>query len=89
MVTSCRCYIKSTQGRFIRIILSEIISWEEQWNMEGRVFYKLVCVDESDPLEYQIFEDINCGCLEEVHEYVTKNIGKHKNAKWMLLPFST
>ena len=57
--------------------------------MEGRVFYKLVCVDESDPLEYQTLEDINCGCLEEVHEYVTKNIGKHKNAKWMLLPFGT
>ena len=66
-----------------------VLSREEQLNMEGRVFYKLVCVNESDPLEYQTLEDINCGCLEEVHEYVTKNIGKHKNAKWMLLPFST
>ena len=52
--------------------------------MEGRVFYKLVCVDESDPLEYQTLEDINCGCLEEVHEYVTKNIAFSGMLLWSL-----
>ena len=57
--------------------------------MEGRMFYKLVCIDESNPLEYRVLDDINRGNLEEIHEYVKKNIDKYKNAKWMLLPFST
>ena len=49
-------------------------------------FFKLVCVDENNPFEYEVLEDVNKGTLEEVHSYVKQNIHKHKNAKWLLLP---
>lgn len=50
-------------------------------------FYKLVCVDESDPFEYKILEDVNKGSLDEVHKYVMEKSQKHIGAKWMLIPY--
>lgn len=51
-------------------------------------FFKLVCVDENNPFEYEVLEDVNKGTLEEVHSYVKQNIHKHKSAKWTLIPYS-
>lgn len=50
-------------------------------------FLKLVCIDESDPLEYKILEDINRRTLQEIHEFVSSHYEKHKGAKWILLPY--
>ena len=49
-------------------------------------FFKVVCVDEDDPFEYQILEDVNRGTIEEVHEFVKEKVTLHPNAKWILLP---
>lgn len=51
-------------------------------------YFKLVCVDEQDPLEYNVLEDVNLSNLEEVHEYVEKHIRHHspERIKWMLIP---
>lgn len=53
-----------------------------------RNFFKVVCIDENNPLEYQVLEDSNCNNLESVHEFVTQKLEKHKGAKWILLPYS-
>lgn len=51
-----------------------------------KTFVKLVCIDESDPFEYRILEDVNKGSLDEVHAFVQENFDKHYGAKWILLP---
>lgn len=54
----------------------------------GEFFFKLVCVDETNPLEYEVLEDVNVGCLDDVHKFVTEHIGNYQpdKTKWMLLP---
>ena len=51
-------------------------------------YFRLVCVNEYNILEYEILEDVNVGNLTEVHKYVEEHIQQHliKNAKWMLIP---
>ena len=56
--------------------------------MEEGIFFKVVCVDESDPMEYKILEDVNRKNLNEVHDFVQQKINKHIGAKWLLLPCS-
>ena len=51
-------------------------------------FFKVVCIDEDNPFEYQVLEDSNHSDLESVHEFVAQNFEKHKGAKWILLPYS-
>ena len=53
-----------------------------------RNFFKVVCIDENNPLEYRILEYFNCNDLESVHEFVTQKLKKHQGAKWILLPCS-
>ena len=53
-----------------------------------RNFFKVVCIDENNPFEYQILEDSNHSDLESVHEFVTQKFEKHQGAKWILLPCS-
>lgn len=52
-------------------------------------YYKLVCVDETNPLEFEVLEDMNVGSLDDVHKFVTEHIKDHQpdRTKWMLLPF--
>lgn len=52
-------------------------------------YYKLVCVDENDPLEYRILEEENLENLEKVHAFVARHIEKHSPdaTKWILIPF--
>ena len=51
-------------------------------------YFKLVCVDEQNPLEYEVLEDVNLDSLEDVHKYVEDHIKDHtpETNKWMLLP---
>lgn len=51
-------------------------------------YFKLVCVDEQNPLEYEILEDVNLDNLDAVHKYVEEHIASHspETNKWMLLP---
>lgn len=54
-----------------------------------KYYFKLVCVNENNPLEYEVLEDVNVATLNEVHAYVVNCIHKHKHpelTKWMLLP---
>lgn len=53
-----------------------------------RYYFKLVCVDEQNPLEYGVLEDVNIDNLEDVHKYVVEHIDNHspENVKWMLIP---
>lgn len=52
------------------------------------LFFKVVCVDESDPFEYRVLEEANRGSLKEVHDFVNERLEQHEGAKWMLIPFS-
>ena len=51
-------------------------------------YFKLVCVDEQNPLEYEVLEDVNLDSLDDVHKYVEDHIKDHtpETNKWMLLP---
>lgn len=51
-------------------------------------YFKLVCVDEQNPLEYGILEDVNLDNLEDVHKYVKAHLFHHipEGIKWMLIP---
>lgn len=53
-------------------------------------YFKLVCVNEKDPIEYHVLEDTNVKTLDEAHDFVLKNINKHisRGAKWLLIPIS-
>lgn len=51
-------------------------------------YFKLVCVDEQNPLEYKVLEDVNLDNLEDVHKYVKEHFDIHSSEqiKWMLIP---
>lgn len=55
--------------------------------MDG-YYFKLVCVNEQDPFEYGVLEDVNLDDLEDVHKYVMEHISIHtpERIKWMLIP---
>ena len=58
--------------------------------MNGNDYYfKLVCVNDSDPFEFSVLEDRNVGSLEDAHKFVTENFHKYigKHGKWILIPF--
>lgn len=55
--------------------------------MADSVFFKIVCVDENNPLEYGVLEDANRGTIQEALDFVGKNYRKHDLAKWILLPY--
>ena len=51
-------------------------------------FIRIICIDESDPLEYRILEDSNKGSVDEVNIFLKDNYSKHKGVgiRWLLLP---
>lgn len=49
------------------------------------LFFKLI-YEEVDAFGKCIHEDVNKGTLEDVHEFLKKNILKHPFAKWELYP---
>lgn len=61
----------------------------QQMSSVEKYFFKLVCVNENNPLEYEVLEDVNLANLSDVHTYVTTHINRYGNpefTKWMLLP---
>lgn len=56
---------------------------------QDEYFYKLVCIDESNPLEYTVLLEENVDTLDKVHELVEKHIHEYipNMVKWMLIPF--
>lgn len=54
----------------------------------GGYYFKLVCIDEQNPLEYCVLEDVNLNNLEDVHKYVESHIDSYSPEciKWMLIP---
>ena len=40
-------------------------------------YFKLVCVDEQNPIGYHVLEDENLDNLEDVHKYVEEHINLH------------
>lgn len=57
-------------------------------NLMDDYYFKLVCVDEQNPLEYGVLEDVNLNNLEDVHKYVIEHFNAHspEHIKWILLP---
>lgn len=55
--------------------------------MDG-YYFKLVCVDEQNPMEYCVLVDKIIGNLDEVHQYVKEHIKRYtpEITKWMLIP---
>lgn len=51
-------------------------------------FIKVVCIDESDPLEYKVLEDKNVGSLNELHQFLDKKYPQYidNGIRWLLLP---
>lgn len=49
------------------------------------LFFKVIC-EEVDVFGKYIHEDVNKGTLEDVHEFLKKNIQKYPFAKWELYP---
>jgi hypothetical protein len=51
-------------------------------------FIKVVCIDESDPLEYKVLEDKNVGSLKELFQFLDKKYPQHieNGIRWLLLP---
>lgn len=53
-------------------------------------YFRLVCVNDTDPIEFCVLEDKNVKTLEEAHDFVLKNINKHisQKTKWLLIPIN-
>ncbi len=51
-----------------------------------RKYIRVVCVDEGNPLEYEVIEDTNKGNLDELHNFLVENWYKHcrNGVKWIL-----
>ncbi len=55
--------------------------------MINAVGFKLVCIDDSDPMEYQVLDDINKKNMYEVYQYVEDNAERYPaTSKLLLLP---
>lgn len=52
--------------------------------------FKVVCLDENNPVEYTILDEVNIKDMEEVCKYLQENYLKFNmdNCKWIILPMS-
>ncbi len=41
--------------------------------MKNNYAFKIVCVDENNPIEYSVLDDVNVGDMDEVCKYISKN----------------
>lgn len=57
--------------------------------MNDEYFYKLVCIDDSNPIEYRVLLEKNISTLDEAHEFVQIHMHEFipNLVKWMLIPF--
>lgn len=54
--------------------------------MQKKEFIRIVCLDENNPLEYKVLEDVNKSNLKEAFEFINQKFSLHKNGRWLLLP---
>lgn len=56
----------------------------------GEYAFKLVCLDDTSPMEFAVLDDVNRGNLQEVFDYLNENISRYDigKCKWILLPIS-
>ncbi len=52
--------------------------------------FKIVCVDENNPLEYSVLDETNKGSIEEICNYLQENYHKFdmNNCKWIIIPIA-
>lgn len=52
--------------------------------------FKLVCIDENNPISYKVLDEINKGNIQEVCDYLKDNYKNFdiNNCKWMIIPIS-
>lgn len=50
--------------------------------------FKLVCIDDSSPLEFVVLDDVNRSTLTDIHEYLLQNMSRYDldSCKFLLLP---
>lgn len=50
--------------------------------------FKIVCVDENNPIEYKILDDVNKDSITEVCQYLKSHYGDFglEDCKWMIIP---
>ena len=54
---------------------------------KNEYFFRLICLDETNPLHYSILEEENFGNIQDLHEYMDNHIDDHHpdRSKWILL----
>lgn len=52
--------------------------------------FKIVCVDDNNPIEYQVLDDENKDNITEVCQYLKSNYANFdlKNCKWIIIPIA-
>lgn len=57
-------------------------------NILSNYYFRLVCVDEQNPIQYSVLEDESIDNLDAVHDYVKKHFASHipELTKWILIP---
>ena len=53
--------------------------------MQKQEFIRIICLDENDPLEYKVLEDVNKSNLQEAFDFINQKFSLHKNKRWLLL----
>lgn len=52
--------------------------------------FKIVCVDENNPVVYKVLDDVNKDNITEVCQYLKSNYNNFDliNCKWIIIPIS-
>lgn len=50
--------------------------------------FKVVCIDENNPIKYGVLDDVNISNILEVGKYLKENYLKYdlNNCKWIIIP---
>lgn len=58
--------------------------------MNNNYAFKVVCLDENNPIEYLVLDEVNKGTMEEVCAYLKENYNRFNmdNCKWIIIPIS-
>lgn len=52
--------------------------------------FKIVCLDENNPIEYSVLDEVNVGNIDEVCEYLKENYDNFNLdiCKWTIIPIN-
>lgn len=52
------------------------------------IFFKVVCIDENNPFEYQVLLDKNFNSINNALDFIRNNYCKYnQNVKWVILSY--